>query len=148
MGSRSFPVVDFCAHRDLCYPFCDSVILRGSPDQKKLEMFAKIAEKKDDHEKFCKQFNKCLKLGIYEDCNIRSKIAELLRVKTSKSGDVQPRLNEYVDRLKGKLNDLDRTKIAELLDLVKKCLEMFAGLVGKKDDPEKFYEQFGKCLDL
>ena len=33
-----------------------------------LEMFAEIADKKDDHSKLYKQFGKCLKLGVvYED---------------------------------------------------------------------------------
>ena len=67
------------------------------------------AEKKDDHKKLYKEFDKCRKLGINED-------------------------------------SINRTQIAELLDLVKKCLEMFAEIAEKKDDYEKFHEQFGKCF--
>ena len=32
--------------------------------------------------------------------------------------------------------------------MVKKCLEIFAEIAEKKDDYDKFYEQFGKCLKL
>ena len=33
-------------------------------------------------------------------------------------------------------------------NLIKKCLDMFAEFAEKKDDYQKFYEQFGKCLKL
>ena len=33
-----------------------------------LEMFAEIAEKKDDYMKFWEQFGKCIKPGVHEDC--------------------------------------------------------------------------------
>ena len=48
--------------------------------------------------------------------------------------------------MKGELNDIFRTKIAEFLDLVAKCLIMFAETVGRKDEYEKFNEQFAACL--
>merc|ERR1719487_1728365 len=66
--------------------------------KKCLEMFAEIAEKKDDYKKFYEQFGKCLKLGVHEDSTNRTKVAELLRFNTSKSGDEQISLKEYVDR--------------------------------------------------
>ena len=46
------------------------------------------------------QFGKCLKLVTHEDTTIRAKIAELLILNTSKSGDEQFSLKEYVDRMK------------------------------------------------
>merc|ERR1711991_906916 len=49
---------------------------------------------------------KCLKLGIHEDSTNRTKIAELLRFSTSKSGDEQISLKEYVDRMKEGQNDI------------------------------------------
>ena len=67
--------------------------------KKGLDMFAEIAEKKDDFEKFYEQFRKCLKLGIHEDSKNRTKIV-LLRFSTSPSGDEQNSLKEYVDRMK------------------------------------------------
>ena len=44
--------------------------------KKCLEMFAAIAEKKDDHKKLYKKFDKCMKLGIQEGCTDRTEIAE------------------------------------------------------------------------
>ena len=35
------------------------------------EMFAEIAEKKDDYNQFYEQFGKCLKFGILEDSTNR-----------------------------------------------------------------------------
>merc|ERR1719198_2458233 len=62
-------------------------VIKKNLVKKCLEMFAEIAEKKDDYKKFYEQFGKCLKLGIHEDSTNRAKIAELLRFNTSKSGD-------------------------------------------------------------
>ena len=49
---------------------------------------------------FYEQFGKCLKLGIHEDSTDRTKVAELFKCKTSKTGDEQISLKEYVDRMK------------------------------------------------
>merc|ERR1712114_136661 len=62
-------------------------VIKKNLVKKCLEMFAEIAEKKDDYKKFYEQFGKCLKLGVHEDSTNRTKIAELLRYQTSKSGD-------------------------------------------------------------
>merc|ERR1711861_109728 len=71
-----------------------------------LEMFAEIAEKKDDYKKFYEQFSKNIKLGIHEDSTNRMKVAELMRYHTSKSGDEQISLKEYIDRMKEGQNDI------------------------------------------
>merc|ERR1712065_91087 len=81
-------------------------VIKKNLVKKCLEMFAEIAEKKDDYKKFYEQFGKCLKLGIHEDSTNRAKIAELLRFSTSKSGDEQISLKEYVDRMKEGQNDI------------------------------------------
>ncbi|CAE7281024.1 HSP90 [Symbiodinium sp. CCMP2456] len=60
----------------------------------------------DDYKKFYEQFGKCLKLGVHEDSTNRTKLAELLRYHTSKSGDEQISLKEYVDRMKEGQNDI------------------------------------------
>merc|ERR1719262_1526890 len=65
-----------------------------------------IAEKKDDYKKFYEQFGKNLKLGIHEDSTNRTKISELMRDHTSKSGDEMISLKEYVDRMKEGQNDI------------------------------------------
>ena len=47
-----------------------------------------------------------MKLGIHEDSTNRTKVAELMRYHTSKSGDEQISLKEYVDRMKEGQNDI------------------------------------------
>merc|ERR1712098_518308 len=81
-------------------------VIRKNLVKKIMEMFAEIAEKKDDYKKFYEQFGKNLKLGIHEDSTNRAKLAELLRYHTSKSGDEQISLKEYVDRMKEGQNDI------------------------------------------
>merc|ERR1712159_416503 len=81
-------------------------VIKKNLVKKCLEMFAEIAEKKDDYKKFYEQFSKNLKLGIHEDSTNRAKIAELMRFHTSKSGDEQISLKEYVDRMKEGQNDI------------------------------------------
>merc|ERR1711979_62136 len=81
-------------------------VIKNNLVKKYLEMFAEIAEKKDDYKKFYEQFGKCLKLGIHEDSTNRSKVAELMCYHTSKSGDEQISLKEYVDRMKEGQNDI------------------------------------------
>jgi len=81
-------------------------VIKKNLVKKCLEMFTEIAEKKDDYKKFYEQFSKNLKLGIHEDSTNRSKVAELLRFQTSKSGDESISLKEYVDRMKEGQNDI------------------------------------------
>merc|ERR1712032_1706006 len=81
-------------------------VIKKNLVKKCLEMFAEIAEKKDDYKKFYEQFSKNIKLGIHEDSTNRAKVAELMRYHTSKSGDEQISLKEYVDRVKEGQNDI------------------------------------------
>merc|ERR1711970_69823 len=81
-------------------------VIKKNLVKKCLEMFAEIAEKKDDYKKFYEQFGKCMKLGVHEDSTNRTKVAELLRFHTSKSGDELIGLKEYVDRMKEGQNDI------------------------------------------
>merc|ERR1711883_51113 len=81
-------------------------VIKKNLVKKCLEMFAEIAEKKDDYKKFYEQFSKNIKLGIHEDSTNRAKVAELIRYHTSKSGDEQISLKEYVDRMKDGQNDI------------------------------------------
>ncbi|CAK0864354.1 unnamed protein product, partial [Prorocentrum cordatum] len=74
--------------------------------KKCLEMFVETAEKKDDYKKFHEQFGKCLKLGVHEDSTNRTKVAELMRYHTSKSGDEMISLKEYLVRMKEGQNDI------------------------------------------
>merc|ERR1712099_64407 len=81
-------------------------VIKKNLVKKCLEMFAEIAEKKDDYKKFYEQFSKNIKLGIHEDSTNRAKVAELIRYHTSKSGDEQISLKEYVDRMKEGQSDI------------------------------------------
>jgi molecular chaperone HtpG len=75
-------------------------IMKKNIVKKCLEMFAEIAENNEDYKKFYEQFSKNLKLGIHEDSANRSKVADLLRFNTSKTGDDQISLKEYIARMK------------------------------------------------
>jgi molecular chaperone HtpG len=75
-------------------------VMRKNIVKKCLEMFAEIAENQEDYKKFYEQFSKNLKLGIHEDTANRTKIADLLRFHTSKSGEEQISLKDYIARMK------------------------------------------------
>merc|ERR1712078_37709 len=81
-------------------------VIKKNLVKKCMGMFSEIAEKKDDYKKFYEQFSKNIKLGIHEDSTNRAKIAELMRYNTSKSGDEQISLKEYVDRMKEGQSDI------------------------------------------
>merc|ERR1712242_146013 len=68
--------------------------------KKALEMFAELAENKEDYKTFYEQFHKNIKLGIHEDSKNRKKISELLRYSSTKTGDKDMvSLKEYVERM-------------------------------------------------
>merc|ERR1711904_712502 len=81
-------------------------VIKKNLVKKCIEMFTEITEKADDYKKFYEQFSKNLKLGIHEDSTNRTKIADLLRFQTSKSGDESISLKEYCDRMKEGQNDI------------------------------------------
>merc|ERR1719229_1648751 len=68
--------------------------------KKALEMFAELAENKEDYKTFYEQFHKNIKLGIHEDSKNRKKISDLLRYSSTKTGDKDMvSLKEYVERM-------------------------------------------------
>lgn len=75
-------------------------VIKKNLVKKIMELIAEVAENNEDYKKFYEQFAKNLKLGIHEDAQNREKMAELLRFYTSKSGDDQVSLKEYVNRMK------------------------------------------------
>merc|ERR1719335_1025857 len=82
---------------------------KGDDDEDEEEEEGKEAEEKEEKEeeegdskyvKFWKAFGKYIKMGLIEDAANRTRLAKLLRYATSKSGDKEVSLEDYVANMK------------------------------------------------
>merc|ERR1719353_2632274 len=69
-------------------------------EEKEAPSPADEAEDNENYLKFWKEFNKAIKLGLYEDSSNRTKLAKLLRFQTTLSGDNWTSLEKYISRMK------------------------------------------------
>lgn len=75
-------------------------VMKKNIVKKCLEMFTELQENAEEYKKFYEQFSKNLKLGIHEDTQNRTKLCDLLRFHSSKSGEDQISFKDYVARMK------------------------------------------------
>jgi len=81
-------------------------VIKKNIVKKCIEMFEGLTKNKTDFDKFYENYSKNLKLGIHEDSSNRTKLADLLRYKTSKSGDDMISIKDYVTKMHEKQKEI------------------------------------------
>merc|ERR1712137_1412992 len=82
-------------------------VIRKNIVKKCLELFAELAENKENYKTFYERFGRNIKLGIHEDSTNRTKVANLLRYYSSHDGgEERTTLADYVTRMKDNQKDI------------------------------------------
>jgi len=74
--------------------------------KKSIDMMFDIADDAEKYAKFYEQFAKNIKLGVHEDSTNRAKLAKLLRYHSTKSGEDQTSLDDYIARMAADQDDI------------------------------------------